>query len=254
LKILLSISFLGSGYCGYQIQKNKPTVQGILCEAAEKVFGAPCDITGCSRTDSGVHANEFCATVTFKGENTIETSIPVDRIPIAFATVLPSDVSVFAARYVSEDFHPRYDVLYKEYEYRIYNKPIPSPFLSGRCWHYPRRIDDLALQRMKRAAQQFVGKQDFAAYMAAGSDIKDTTRTIVSASVERDGDIIVFRVAADGFLYNMVRILTGTLVAVAEGRIEPDDIGRITASLDRKRAGITAPAEGLYLNKVTYKE
>lgn len=226
----------------------------MLCEAAERVFGAPCDITGCSRTDSGVHANEFCATATFKGENRIETSIPIEKIPIAFSKVLPCDVAVFSARYVDDDFHPRYDVLFKEYEYRIYNKPIQSPFLAGRCWHYPRSIDGAALKKMQAAAAYFVGKQDFAAYMAAGSDIKDTTRTVVSASVEREGDVIVFKVAADGFLYNMVRILTGTLVAVAEGKLDPEDIPCVTASLDRKRAGITAPAEGLYLNKVTYRE
>ena len=253
LKILLHISFLGTGYCGYQIQKNKPTVQGELCRAAERVFSAPCDITGCSRTDSGVHANEFCATVTFKGQSGIDTSIPIGKIPIAFSTVLPRDISVWKAEWVDEDFHPRYGVLYKEYEYRIYNDPIPDPFLSGRCWHYPRAIDGGALEKMKEAASFFVGKQDFAAYMAAGSDVKDTTRTVVSASVTREGNLIIFRVSADGFLYNMVRILTGTLIAVAEGKIKPSEIKSVTESLDRKKAGITAPAEGLYLNKVTYK-
>ena len=252
MKILLHISFLGTNYCGYQIQQKKPTVQSELCKAAERVFSVPCDITGCSRTDSGVHANEFCATVTYKKESGIETSIPIDKIPIAFASVLPSDISVWNAEWVDEDFHPRYDVLYKEYEYRIYNKPIPDPFVSGRCWHYPRNIDAAALEKMKEAAAHFVGKHDFAAYMAVGSDIKDTTRTILSADVERDGDVVIFRVSADGFLYNMVRILTGTLISVAQGKLEPSDIPSVTESLDRKRAGVTAPPEGLYLNRVVY--
>jgi tRNA pseudouridine38-40 synthase len=252
LKILLHISFLGTNYCGYQIQQNKPTVQGALCEAAERVFGSPCDITGCSRTDSGVHANEFCATVTKKGEVGIDTSIPLDKIPIAFSAVLPFDISVFRAEWVEDDFHPRYGVLYKEYEYKIYNKPIPDPFTSGRCWHYPRYIDDASLERMKQAAAHFVGKHDFAAYMASGSDIKDTVRTVFDAEVTREGDFVIFRVSADGFLYNMVRIFTGTLLAVAEGKISPKDIVDITLSKDRKKAGMTAPARGLYLNRVVY--
>ena len=254
MKILLHISFLGTNYCGYQIQKNQVSVQQVLNEAAEKVFGEPCDITGCSRTDSGVHANEFCAAVTFRKTNCITTSIPIDKIPIAFAKVLPYDVSVWGAEWVSGDFHPRYDVEYKEYEYKIYNGAVPDPFFAHRSWHYPRRIDEASLKRMERAAEFFVGKQDFAAYMASGSDIKDTTRTIFSASVQREGDLITFRVSADGFLYNMVRILMGTLVAVAERKLEPEDIPSVTASLDRKRAGVTAPAEGLSLNRVVYRE
>lgn len=254
MKILLHISFLGTNYCGYQIQKNRVSVQQVLNEAAEKVFGEPCDITGCSRTDSGVHANEFCAAVTFCKTNCITTSIPIEKIPIAFAKVLPCDVSVWNAEWVREDFHPRYDVEYKEYEYKIYNGAVPDPFFSGRSWHYPRRIDEDSLKKMERAAEFFVGKQNFAAYMASGSDIKDTTRTIFSASVQREGDFITFRVSADGFLYNMVRILMGTLVAVAERKLEPEDIPSVTASLDRKRAGVTAPAQGLYLNRVVYRE
>ena len=228
-------------------------MQGALCDAAERVFSAPCDVTGCSRTDSGVHANEFCATVTYRKKSGIDTTIPIDKIPIAFSSVLPPDISVFGAEWVSEDFHPRYDVLYKEYEYRIYNKPLPDPFLFGRCWHYPREIDGAALEKMKEAAKHFVGKKDFAAYMAAGSDIKDTVRTVFSADVEREGDVIVFRVSADGFLYNMVRILTGTLISVAQGKLEPEDIPNVPASLDRKKAGATAPPSGLYLNRVVYR-
>ena len=252
MKLLLHIAFLGTHYCGYQIQKNRVSVQQVLCEAAERVLGRPCDITGCSRTDSGVHANEFCATVTFQKAADISTSIPTQKIPVAFAAVLPSDISVWAAQWVSSEFHPRYDVKYKEYEYRIYNGAVPDPFLSDRCWHYTRPIDDTMLERMRQAAACFVGKHDFAAYMAAGSDIKDTVRHVFSATVEREGKIVIFRVSADGFLYNMVRILTGTLIAVAENKIAPEDIPSVTASLDRRKAGITAPAHGLYLNKVVY--
>ena len=252
MKILLRISYLGTNYCGYQIQKDQRTVQAALCEAAEAVFGVRCDITGCSRTDSGVHALDFCAAVTEHGKAGIETTIPIERVPIVFATVLPSDISVRSAEWVSEEFHPRYDVKYKEYVYKIYNASTPDPFLADRSWHYPRRISEEALADMKRAAKGFVGTYDFCSYMSSGSDIKDTTRTVFDAEVTREGDVITFRVSADGFLYNMVRIFTGTLIAVAEGRIASGDIVRITEAKDRSRAGNTAPAHGLYLNRVVY--
>ena len=251
---MLYISFLGTNFCGYQIQKDRPTVQGTLCEAAQNVFGVKCDVTGCSRTDSGVHANMFCATVSESGKSGLHTTIPIDKIPIAFGTVLPQDVTVFYAKEVEDSFHPRYDVEYKEYVYRIYTSPVSNPFVADRSWHYPRGIDGAALERMMKAASRFVGKHDFAAYMASGSDIKDTVRTVFAAEVRRDGDFVEFKVSADGFLYNMVRILTGTLIGVAEGRISPEDIDAITVSRDRKLAGVTAPARGLYLNRVVYKE
>ena len=252
MKILIRISYLGTNYCGYQIQKNQRTVQEALCAAADAVFGTKCDVTGCSRTDSGVHALDFCATVTERGKDKIETTIPIEKIPLVFATVLPSDIAVNSAEWVSEEFHPRYDVRYKEYVYKIYNAPTPDPFLADRSWHYPRVISDKALSDMNRAAKSFVGTYDFCSYMASGSDIKDTTRTVFDADVSREGNIITFRVSANGFLYNMVRIFTGTLIAVAEGKISPEEIIGITEAGDRSRAGNTAPARGLYLNRVVY--
>lgn len=254
MKILLHISFLGTRYAGYQVQKGHATVQGALCEAAERVFGVKCDITGCSRTDSGVHANEFCATVSEHGKSGLETTIPEAKIPLAFVSALPEDISVTSAERVGDDFHARYDVEYKEYVYKIYNRPIPNPFFSDRALHYPRAIDEKALDRMRAAARSFVGTYDFCSYMASGSDIKDTVRTVLDADVTREGDFVIFKVSADGFLYNMVRIFTGTLLGVAEGKIEPEDIIKITEARDRRLAGITAPASGLYLNKVVYRE
>ncbi len=252
MKILLHISYLGTDFCGYQIQKNGRTVQGVLCEAAQRVFGVPCDITGCSRTDSGVHANQFCAAVTERGRTGLFSSVPTDKIPLAFAGVLPPDVSVYFAETVDDSFHPRYDVKYKEYAYIIYNGKVPDPFMADRSWHYPRPLDSEAVERMNEAAKHFVGTKDFAAYMASGSDVKDTLRTVRSAEVYREGDTVIFKVSADGFLYNMVRIFTGTLIGVAEGRLDPSDIEGVTASHDRSRAGMTAPAKGLYLNRVVY--
>lgn len=252
MKVLLHLSFLGTNYCGYQIQPNGITVQQRLNEATYALFGYDCDIVGCSRTDSGVHANHFCATVAKKGTNEIFTTIPIDRIPLAISNYLPDDIAVFKAEAVSSDFHSRYDVKYKEYVYRIWNRPERNPFLRDRTWHYPKPIDDTALANMNAAAKHFVGTHDFSTYMSSDTKVLDTVRTIYDAEIIRKGDIVEFRVSADGFLYNMVRILTGTLISVAENKISPDEIDRITESKDRKMAGVTVPPHGLFLNKVVY--
>ena len=252
MKLLLRICYLGTDFCGYQIQKDKRTVQGELNRAARELFGFDCDVTGCSRTDSGVHANDFCATVTKKGEDILPTDIDISKIPRAMTAHLPVDISVKSAEWVDGAFHPRYDVKYKEYVYRIYNGEVRSPFAEGRAFHYPRRIDDMAFEKMRSAAEKFIGRHDFTSFMAQGSNVSTTVREVFYASVERSGDEILFRVAADGFLYNMVRIMAGTLIGVAEGRFAPEDIETIIELLNRERAGMTAAACGLYLNKVVY--
>ena len=252
MKILLRISFLGTNYCGYQVQPNGVTVQQKLNEAAKQLFGYDCDIVGCSRTDSGVHANEFCVTVTKKKESFLLTGIPTCKIPQALSVRLPEDISVMSAEEVDDSFHARYDVKYKEYVYQIWNSPARNPFLADRSWHCPKTIDNESFENMKRAAAMLVGKHDFSSYMAADSKIKDTVRTVYSAELSREGDLITFRVSADGFLYNMVRIFVGTLVDVGYGRIDADDIKSITEACDRSQAGSTAPPHGLFLNKVVY--
>ncbi len=252
MKLLIKIRYVGTAYCGYQVQPNAVSVQRRLNEAAYELFGYECDIVGCSRTDSGVHANEFCATVARRGCEHLDTRIPCERIPLAFCAHLPKDISVFDARWVSEDFHARYDVKEKEYIYRIYNAPVHSPFEIDRAAHVPRRIDDAGLARMNLAASRLVGTHDFAAYMAQGSTVASTVRTVTLAHMEREGDVLIFRVAADGFLYNMVRILAGTLLDVGLGKLSPEEIDRITAGRDRAAAGMTMPACGLYLNRVDY--
>ncbi len=252
MKLLLRISYLGTHFCGYQIQKDKRTVQGQLNSAAKALFGRECDITGCSRTDSGVHAKDFCVTVTNKGEDSLDTDIDISKIPRALCAHLPEDISVKSACWVDSYFHPRYDVKYKEYVYRIHNGSLRDPFEEGRALHIPQSISDCAIERMNCAAAHFVGKHDFAAFMASGSTVESTVREVFYADVKREGDIITFRVAADGFLYNMVRIMAGTLLSVAQNKISPDDISDIIVSGCRERAGMTAPAHGLYLNRVVY--
>jgi len=255
-KLLLTIAYAGTNYCGYQVQPNGVTVQEMLNKAAEALFGYPCDVVGCSRTDSGVHARAFCATVSKKGTDILDTAIPAHRVPRALNAHLPSDISVLSAREVACDFHARYGVQSKEYEYVIYNGRERNPFFEGRAWHIPTPIDEHALAAMQEAAAHFVGKQDFSAFRAVGADTapRDAVRHVMKATVTREGDVISFRVRADGFLYNMVRIMVGTLAAVAAGRMTSDDVLRALQARDRTLAGSTAPVCGLYLDQVFYNE
>ena len=241
MKYLLKLSYLGTAYAGFQVQPNGDTVQGRLCSAAKTLFGVDCAVTGCSRTDSGVHAKEYYATLEAVGG----ADIPAKRLPRAINTYLPKDISVSCALIVPDDFSIRKNVVGKEYEYIILNTAVGDPFYTGRALHYSHHLD---ADKMNEAA-----KHDFAAFMASGSDIADTVRTVSECRAERDGDIVKIYMAADGFLYNMVRITVGTLIEVSEGKISPDGIDKIINSKDRTLAGRTAPPEGLYLGKVFLK-
>ena len=246
MKILLKAAYDGKNYCGWQVQKNGVSVQGEICRAAKEVYGVDVKVTGCSRTDSGVHALAYCFTLeTPEGA----PCVPLSRLPVALNIKLNDDVTVFSAEEVSQDFHARYFVKQKTYEYRIDNGAYRDPFKVGYAWHLKKPLDERV---MDAAAREFIGKNDFAAFMASGSDISDTVREVKHAEVERRGDEVIFRVTADGFLYNMVRIMVGTLTDVSYGRIAPDSIKDIIRSADRKRAGITAPPDGLYLKSVEY--
>ncbi len=247
MKYFAKIKYLGAGFHGFQVQPGLRTVQGTLCEALAAALGVPCKVTGCSRTDAGVHANEFCLTVEAEG-----ATVPPDKLPVAVSRFLPEDLSLFWAKECDESFHPRYDVVGKEYLYRIINSRIYDPFEYGRAWFLPRPIGERELALMRQAAAHFVGKFDFSAFMSEGSDTDDTVRRVEYLEIEKKGELIEIRVCADGFLYNMVRIIVGTLTEVAFGRISPDAIPDIIASADRSLAGMTAPPEGLYLNKVIY--
>ena len=245
MKIVLRLAYNGKRYSGWQVQNNAVTIQETLQDAILAVFGERYPVTGCSRTDSGVHANDFCCSVNLP----IETNIPEDKIPIALNHHLPNDISVLSARYTDDNFHARYDVKYKEYEYLIWNSPIRNPFNDNLVYEYPKKLDENV---MKNAAKLFIGKHDFASFMSSGSSVENTVRDIKYFNVIRENDIIKINVAADGFLYNMVRILVGTLIELSEGKISEKDIPEIINSKDRKKAGFTAPPQGLYLNKVVY--
>ena len=254
MKLFLKIKYDGTNYAGYQVQNNAPTIQAELNKALCDLFGCECDVTGCSRTDSGVHAECFCATVQFKDCSHFETQIPCERIPLALNFRLPEDISVFFADFVEEDFHARYSVLSKTYEYKIWNSYFRNPFLKNKAYHLSKPISKDGLESMKKAASYFCGLHDFAAFMSAGSSVKSTERTVYGCEVLSDGDEISIRISADGFLYNMVRIICGTLLEVGKGSILPEQISDIILSKNRHSAGPTLPACGLYLIEVEYPE
>ncbi len=242
MKYLIRLSFVGSAYCGWQTQKNGPSVQACVMDALRRIFGSVSDFSGCSRTDSGVHALDFCASFTVPGQ------MPCEKLVMAMNANLPRDIAVHSAVPVDEDFHARYSVKKKEYLYRIDPSPVRSPFLEERAWHRPGEYDPALLNL---AAKKLCGTHDFRSFMASGSKIEDCTRTVYDARFESCGETLDFYVSADGFLYNMVRIMVGTLLDVPR-RFSPDGVAEILVSRDRSRAGMTAPAHGLYLNRVEY--
>ena len=246
MKYFAKIRYLGTDFHGFQVQPEERTVQGELSRALAEATGVSCKVTGCSRTDAGVHANEFCITV--EGDFTV----PADKLSVAVARFLPTDLSLFYAEECDSDFHPRYDVVSKEYLYKIKNERVYDPFYYGRAWFLPREIKEDQIELMRSAANYMLGKRDFSTFMSPGSDVEDTVRTIFYIDIQKIGTTIDIRICADGFLYNMVRIIVGTLTEVAYGRIRPEEISAIIESHDRKRAGMTAPPDGLYLNKVSY--
>ena len=241
------IRYLGTDFHGFQVQPQKRTVQGTLCEALLEATGVKCKVTGCSRTDAGVHANEFCIRIDADG-----ATIPACKLPVAIARFLPTDLSLYEAVECSADFHPRYDVKSKEYLYLIKNEPVYDPFYFGRAWFVTRPISAEGVEKMRVAARHIVGKKDFSSFVSEGADTTESVRDVKYLEIENHGSDIKIRIAADGFLYNMVRIIVGTLTDVAFGRKEPDDIKYIIEAKNRALAGMTAPPDGLYLNKVNY--
>ena len=247
--ILLTLAYRGTLFSGYQVQPGKRTVQGCMQDAIENIYGIRYPVVGCSRTDAGVHARDFKMTFSPDGHNA--PNIPPMRIPAALNAALPDDIAVLSAEVVPTSFHVRHDVYEKEYEYLIYNSPVRSPFMTDMAYHYRHPLD---IGAMENAADAFLGTHDFRGFMASGSDIADTVRTVRKVSVLRGGDLVRIRISADGFLYNMVRIFVGTLLAVSEGKIHAADLPDIIASCDRSRAGMTVPACGLYLSHVIFSK
>ena len=244
-KFLLTLSFIGTDFVGWQVQKNGRSVQTCMQDAVEEIFGVRADVTGCSRTDSGVHATGY--RMCFAADTDMECR----RIPLALNSALPESVSVIDCREVALAFHPRYDAKAKEYVYLMYDGAARDPFLKDRAYH---RKGNLDVDAMRQAAAAFIGTHDFRSFMSEGSKITDTVRTLYWLDVDRQGRRIVIRVCGDGFLYNMVRIIAGTLAKVGGGALPPQETERIIAARDRSAAGPTAPACGLYLHRVFYDD
>ena len=243
--IALKLTYVGTAYHGWQIQKNAVTVEETLEAALASVVGHPVKCTGAGRTDAGVHARVYIAN--FQTTSTI----PCERLPLAVNTRLPEDIVVTKATEVPEDFNAIGSCIKKEYTYQIYNSRIRDPFFVDRVWFYPKKLDEAV---MAAAAAQFVGTHDFAAVRSVGTDVKSTVRTVYYFNVERKGNIIELRVCANGFLYNMARAMVGTVVYAAEGKIKPEEIGRILEEGNRTAAGPTVPAGGLYMTHLWYDD
>ncbi|MBR6443861.1 MAG: tRNA pseudouridine(38-40) synthase TruA [Firmicutes bacterium] len=251
--ILLTIEYDGSVFHGWQRQPEVLTVQGMIEEALSTVCGKPVEIDGTSRTDAGVHAHGQRAS--FKGD----FGIPTERLAYAVNNVLLSDkwgeaagaARILKAEEVSPDFHARFDAKGKTYVYRIYNLPEMDVFRRNYCYHIP---DELDTDAMVKAAKHIEGTHDFKCFEAAGGQERETTvRTIERITVERTDDgHVEITVTGDGFLYNMVRIITGTLVEVGLGKRDPEEIPAIIEDKDRTKAGHTAPPQGLYLESIYY--
>lgn len=244
--LLLVIRFDGTNYHGWQIQQNAVTVQQVFQQALYRVTGESPDIKGCSRTDAFVHALEFC--ISFHTGR----DIPCERLVNALNHYLPEDICVLSCREVPQEFHARYSCAGKEYAYRIWNSSVRDPFLRNRVLHY---WYPLELDRLNQAASFLRGRHDFTSFCAEDArEPGNMTRTVTCAEWSRSEDLVVFTVAADGFLYHMVRIMVGTMLRVAQGKLEPADMERILLAESRSAAGPTAPPQGLFLQKVFYED
>lgn len=242
--LLVTIAFDGRAYHGWQIQSNAVSVQEVFQRALAGVTGEPVDIKGCSRTDTGVHARMFCISVK------TGHSIPCERLVAALNRFLPKDIAVLSCREVAEGFHARYSCVGKEYVYEIWNAAVRNPFLDGHAYHYWYPLD---VEQLHQSAQDYLGSHDFTSFCTLDSrERENMVRTVRAFSVRREGDLVRMTVEADGFLYNMVRIMVGTLLRIAQGKFAPDCIPGIIRAKDRAQAGPTAPACGLYLNRVFY--
>ena len=241
--VKLTIEYDGTNYCGWQKQNNEKTIQEEIEKAIYKAVGEVVEVIGSSRTDAGVHARGMVAN--FKTNATI----PFDRFKYAINDKLPDDIAIIEPEEVSEDFHARYDSKGKTYCYSIINRQQKPAIGRNYVYHFKW---DLDIEKMREACKHFIGKHDFKAFRSLGSSVKTTERTIKELYIESEGEKINIFITADGSLYNIVRIIVGTLLKVGRGKIPVEDIEKIILLGDRKKAGPCVPAQGLILEKVYY--
>ena len=240
----LTISYDGTNYCGWQIQPNGITIEEVINKTLQKLTGEPILVIGASRTDSGVHAMGNVAVFD------TESTIPADRFAMALNQRLPEDIVIVKSEEVPLDFHPRYCDCSKTYEYHIINTriPIPTKRLTNYFVSY-----NLNLDHMRQAAAYLVGEHDFVSFCNVRTDVENTVRTINALDIIENGNEITIRITGNGFLYNMVRIIVGTLIRVGRGFYTPEKVKEILEAKDRKAAGVTAPAHGLMLMEINYQ-
>ena len=245
MRILIRVSYDGTAYSGWQIQPNATTVEGTLRQAVCSLFGADIELIGASRTDAGVHALGNVAVFD------TNTRIPGEKISYALNQRLPEDIRIQMSEEVELDFHPRYCDSEKTYEYRILNRkfPVPTERLYSYFYHYKLDVD-----KMREATSYLIGRHDFASFCGSGAQVKTTIRTVTGIEVFREGDMVTIRVSGTGFLYNMVRIIVGTLLRVGRGFYTPEQVKEILEAKDRQAAGVTAPPQGLMLMQIEYEK
>lgn len=244
-RVKMVVAYDGTNYCGWQVQPNGITVEEVLNRSLSNLLGEKIEVMGASRTDSGVHSLGNVAVFD------TNTRMPADKIAFALNQRLPEDIVVQGSCEVPSDWHPRYQESTKTYEYRILNRTfrMPTRRLDTYFYHYP-----LDVEQMSEAASYLVGTHDFASFCAANAQVKSTVRTIYSCTAQKENDIITIRVTGNGFLYNMVRIIAGTLIEVGAGKRRPEEIKDILAAENRDAAGPTAPAQGLTMMGIEYEQ
>lgn len=241
--VAIWVKYDGTNYSGWQRQPNHKTVQGVIEKKLSRILDKDIIIHGSGRTDSGVHALSQCAT--FEAD----LIMPQDRLKFALNRILPVDILVCDLSIMPDDFHARYSAKGKTYVYKVYMDKIRDPFRDNYYFHYPHKLD---LDAIQKGMKYFLGTHDFRTFMASGSQVSNTVRTIHSFEVEQIGNTLEFTISGDGFLYNMVRIIIGTLFQVSRGKTSPEEIPMIIANHDRSGAKWTAPPNGLYLKEVHY--
>lgn len=241
LKVMLA--YRGTNYHGFQRQNNAVTVQEVVEKHISKVLNEPSVINGCSRTDTGVHANQFCFNVR------TNSKIPCVNFVRGANGELPNDISVLSCEEVPESFHARFDCKGKEYIYKIHCSESKNPFAPDLMFHYRRGFD---IEKLKKASECFIGTHDFSSFCTDCTNVSTPVRTIYEFSMEKYGDSVIILVKGNGFLYNMIRIMVGTLLDVNENKFAPEEIIEILNAKNRIKAGRTAMAHGLYLNRVFY--
>lgn len=254
-RILLRVAYDGTNYHGWQLQSNAATIEGELNRALRALTGEEIVVTGASRTDAGVHALGNVAVFD------TTSRIPAEKFSYALNQRLPEDIVIQSSKQVADDFHPRHCDCRKTYEYDILNRTFPLPAYRNTAYFL---YGTLNIEAMRRACQAFLGEHDFASFCAAGAQVQTTVRTIYSLEVEcrplteanvgSADQLLTIRVKGNGFLYNMVRIIAGTLVEVGRGHIKPEEVAGIIAAKDRAKAGPTAPARGLRLVEIEYRK